>query len=372
MAERILIIDDSVTIQKVIRIALARFDFEIEISSNYLEAFAVVNQNPPHVIIADSALSGFKTPKDYRKLTIEAKGAPIILLVGTYDKVDEEAFRKEGFEWFIKKPFESDDIVEIVRNVLNREGGLEDKGTVTLTSSNENKNNDLGLNREVDKASDSSPKKQVGGSMEVDLGTLPPPPEGVSSGSFDLDEKTSPTGSLPPIPDFSDDSFLSKEADYKEKSDGYYDEKQNQNTKDDEKIDLLTKGMDLPPLPTFSLEQDEGGLESDALDFGAKEKAKEIIGDLDALKDSEIGRGVVEEGVVEREKVSNIEDVRRGVEQVDLKEVVKEVLTDRIEPIIREVVEEYCSHHFTTVARDIITAEIRRLTDEKARHLVDN
>jgi hypothetical protein len=38
---------------------------------------------------------------------------------------------------------------------------------------------------------------------------------------------------------------------------------------------------------------------------------------------------------------------------------------------VRQAVEDYCDRHFRSLAIEVITAELRRLADEKARHLVD-
>lgn len=38
---------------------------------------------------------------------------------------------------------------------------------------------------------------------------------------------------------------------------------------------------------------------------------------------------------------------------------------------VRAVVEDWCEKHFRTIAREVISAELRRLAEEKARHLVD-
>ena len=39
---------------------------------------------------------------------------------------------------------------------------------------------------------------------------------------------------------------------------------------------------------------------------------------------------------------------------------------------VRQAVEDYCERHFKSLAREVLTSELRRLADEKARHLVDN
>ncbi len=56
----------------------------------------------------------------------------------------------------------------------------------------------------------------------------------------------------------------------------------------------------------------------------------------------------------------------------DLTEELQEAIKKKLPDIIRHIVEEYCAHHFNAIAREIITAEIRRLSEEKTRQLVDN
>jgi hypothetical protein len=49
-----------------------------------------------------------------------------------------------------------------------------------------------------------------------------------------------------------------------------------------------------------------------------------------------------------------------------------EELTRDLPELVRRVVEDYCDRHFKSLAREFIASELRRLADEKARHLVDN
>jgi hypothetical protein len=56
-------------------------------------------------------------------------------------------------------------------------------------------------------------------------------------------------------------------------------------------------------------------------------------------------------------------------------ETLTEELVKRLEAqlpaLVREAVEAYCERHFKSLAREVIAAELRRLADDKARHLVD-
>jgi hypothetical protein len=52
--------------------------------------------------------------------------------------------------------------------------------------------------------------------------------------------------------------------------------------------------------------------------------------------------------------------------------MVEESVDDQLPPLVRKAIEDYCERHFNTLAREVITNELRRLAEEKARHLVDN
>src|SRR4051812_39255063 len=110
MSRRILVADDSSTIQKVIKIAFARHAVEIVEASSFAEALAVVVRQAPDLLIVDASLPGAQSPDDFARLARDAHGASVLLLFGTYDAVDEAAFRQAGFPNFLKKPFESGDL----------------------------------------------------------------------------------------------------------------------------------------------------------------------------------------------------------------------------------------------------------------------
>jgi hypothetical protein len=50
---------------------------------------------------------------------------------------------------------------------------------------------------------------------------------------------------------------------------------------------------------------------------------------------------------------------------------VETFVRDELPSLVDRAVERYCADHFKTIARDVLTAELRRLAEEKARYLVD-
>jgi hypothetical protein len=56
----------------------------------------------------------------------------------------------------------------------------------------------------------------------------------------------------------------------------------------------------------------------------------------------------------------------------DIRLEIARQMREHLPQLVRESVESYCAIHFPKIAREIVTNELRRLADEKARHLIDN
>jgi hypothetical protein len=54
-----------------------------------------------------------------------------------------------------------------------------------------------------------------------------------------------------------------------------------------------------------------------------------------------------------------------------LSAAVEAFVRDELPALVDRAVERYCVEHFKGVAREVLTAELRRLAEEKARYLVD-
>ncbi len=56
---------------------------------------------------------------------------------------------------------------------------------------------------------------------------------------------------------------------------------------------------------------------------------------------------------------------------VDTEGSIAQIVAQSLPNLVQEAVEDYCNRHFKSLAKEVITSELRRLADEKARHLVD-
>lgn len=117
MSRRILLADDSVTIQKVIELTFMDEDFEVRAVSNGDEAIAALSDRPDFVI-ADVHMPGANGYEVCRRAKQALPGVPVLLLVGTFEPFDEGQARAAGADSFLKKPFDSQELLQRVQELI--------------------------------------------------------------------------------------------------------------------------------------------------------------------------------------------------------------------------------------------------------------
>lgn len=120
MSKKILLADDSLTIQKVISITLASEDYELEIVGDGNAAVAKAKAMKPDLILADVAMPG---KNGYEVCEIIKKDPnlckiPVLLLAGTFEPLNREEAARVKADDSIIKPFESTSFVDKVKSLL--------------------------------------------------------------------------------------------------------------------------------------------------------------------------------------------------------------------------------------------------------------
>src|SRR5262245_49889759 len=118
MTRRILLADDSVTIQKVIELTFMDEDYEVTAVSNGDEAVARLADLEPDVVIADVHMPGANGYEVCRRAKALRPEVPVLLLVGTFEPFDEAQLRAAGADAFLKKPFDSQELLQLVGRLL--------------------------------------------------------------------------------------------------------------------------------------------------------------------------------------------------------------------------------------------------------------
>ncbi|HBG92073.1 MAG: hypothetical protein A2X54_05520 [Nitrospirae bacterium GWF2_44_13] len=120
MARKMLLADDSITIQKVVELVLAEEGFEIKAVNNGEEALAVIETFKPDVVLADIEMPKMNGYQLCEKLKAHplTKNVPVILLSGAFEPLDEELARNVKADSFVIKPFESQELISKINAAL--------------------------------------------------------------------------------------------------------------------------------------------------------------------------------------------------------------------------------------------------------------
>jgi len=124
VAHKLLLADDSITIQKVVELILTEEDFEIKAMNNGEEALAVVSSFKPDVILADIEMPKMNGYQLCEKIKQDpaTRDIPVILLAGAFEPIDEELAKQVGADDYVVKPFESQELISKINAALTISG----------------------------------------------------------------------------------------------------------------------------------------------------------------------------------------------------------------------------------------------------------
>jgi CheY-like chemotaxis protein len=120
MGARILVADDSVTIQKVVELTFSKEDFVLEQARSGEEAIRKAKETRPDLVLLDLVMpdmSGYDVCAALRT-DPALRSVPIILLAGTFESFDHQRAAQAGANDFVTKPFESQVLVGKVKQLL--------------------------------------------------------------------------------------------------------------------------------------------------------------------------------------------------------------------------------------------------------------
>jgi len=122
MIKTILLADDSITMQKVIRLTFASGGYELVTADNGAEAIKKAEDLRPHIIMVDAALPGKNGYEvcEAIKNNYRLKDTPVLLLAGTFNPLDENEAKRVKADDSIVKPFESKHLIEKVEHLFRK------------------------------------------------------------------------------------------------------------------------------------------------------------------------------------------------------------------------------------------------------------
>lgn len=125
---RLLLADDSVTIQKVVNLTFSGEGIDVVCVSDGNSAIDLLREEVPDLVMADvniPGVNGYEICEKVKSMDT-TREIPVILLVGSFEPFDEEEANRVGAEAHLTKPFESiATLVEMVNGFLDGTGETE-------------------------------------------------------------------------------------------------------------------------------------------------------------------------------------------------------------------------------------------------------
>lgn len=120
MGTRILLADDSITIQKVVNLTFADEGIEVVAVSNGDMAERRLAEVKPDLVLADIFMPGKNGYElcEAIKQNSQFRNVPVVLLVGAFEPFDQAEARRVRADAHLTKPFESRTLVETVRRLI--------------------------------------------------------------------------------------------------------------------------------------------------------------------------------------------------------------------------------------------------------------
>lgn len=316
MVRRILVADDSSTIQKVIKIGLANVPTEIRSVSSLMEAMKHAQPGHFDIIIAGAGLPGVSAATDFKKLSDQAGGIPLIILMGSYDAVRETELRACGIQMLMKKPFPPGDLTRMVQDVAAERGsggpGLDNRS----------------LSNQGPVAASPKAASDIVGQINQSAPPMVFEPEraSISRSIPEAIPENLPFGSLSAF-----------------------------------ELGIPGSNSDVPPVP--EVEPSRKG--RPAFDLGANHFEQSNSAQLSPIEETQRSEAKEQKPFAAPSGQSSRSQV------TGMSAAVEAFVLNELPPLVDRAVERYCIEHFKQVAREALTAELRRLAEEKARFLVD-
>lgn len=115
---KVLIIDDDIDALKILQKILTRENYEVEVLSQWHDAFTLVNTFKPQVILLDILLSGIDGRHISKQLKSneQTRNIPIILITANPDIAKN--IGTSGADDFLEKPFTKEELISKIEKLV--------------------------------------------------------------------------------------------------------------------------------------------------------------------------------------------------------------------------------------------------------------
>ena len=122
MSAQLLLVDDEPGLREAVKDYLQESGFTVQVASNANDGWELVQQNTPDLVISDVMMpqrDGYQFLKQLRE-DPRFKALPVVFLTAKGMTTDRIQGYQAGVDAYLPKPFDPDELVAIVENLLER------------------------------------------------------------------------------------------------------------------------------------------------------------------------------------------------------------------------------------------------------------
>lgn len=123
MRRKLLLADDSITVQRVIELTFSDEGLDIVTVGDGAQAIARLQQDRPDIVLADLNMpgaDGYAVAEHVKRGSDLVEHTRVVLLTGAFEPVDQDRARGLGVDGVLAKPFEPHVAIELVRQLLDQ------------------------------------------------------------------------------------------------------------------------------------------------------------------------------------------------------------------------------------------------------------
>jgi DNA-binding NarL/FixJ family response regulator len=122
MSANILLVDDEPRLREAVQAYLEDSGFTIQVASNAREAWQLIEQATPDLVISDIMMPQVNGYEFLKQMRSDARftNLPVIFLTARGMTSDRIAGHRAGCDAYLPKPFDPDELVAIIENLLRR------------------------------------------------------------------------------------------------------------------------------------------------------------------------------------------------------------------------------------------------------------
>ena len=130
--QSILVIDDEPAIRDMLQIALDAAGFKVELAEDAKQAYPIIIDTPPDLILLDWMMPGTSGIELLRRLRRDEINVPVIMLTAKVEEASKISGLDSGADDYIAKPFSPRELVSRVKAILRRTSGKNLKDVIKV------------------------------------------------------------------------------------------------------------------------------------------------------------------------------------------------------------------------------------------------